>query len=111
MQRADRKAAIAAYKERKVAIGVFAVRCTTTGEVWVGPSTHLDTQKNGIWFMLRQGSHLNRELQAAWTRHGEDTFRFETLEQLEPEENAYLRRAALKERAAYWRDRLSALAL
>lgn len=32
----DRKAAIAAYKERKVIGGVYAVRCAATGEVWVG---------------------------------------------------------------------------
>src|SRR5262249_18716115 len=35
MDREDRRAAIAAYKERKPAWGVYAVICTATGEVWV----------------------------------------------------------------------------
>ena len=32
----DRKAAIAAYKERKTIAGVFVVRCAASGEAWVG---------------------------------------------------------------------------
>ena len=68
----DRKAAIAAYKERKVIGGVYAVRCTATGEVWVGQWPNLATIQNRIWFTLRQGSHPNPDLQtilaAEWRR-------------------------------------------
>ena len=32
MDGADRKAAIAAYKERKTAAGVFVIRCLASGE-------------------------------------------------------------------------------
>lgn len=111
MQRSDRKAAIAAYKERKDVIGVFAIRCEPTGQIWVGASAHLDTQQNRDWFVLRQGSHINRELQAAWTACGETAFRFEAIEQLEPEENAHFRRALLRERAAHWCQVLNAPAI
>jgi hypothetical protein len=39
----DRKAAIAAYKDRGADAGVFAFRCTTSGKVWVGPTPTLST--------------------------------------------------------------------
>ena len=37
-----RKAAIAAYKERKAAVGVFAVRCGPASAVWVGQTRDLE---------------------------------------------------------------------
>lgn len=104
----DRKAAIAAYKQRKTARGVFAIRCAPSGQVWVGESRHLDTQQNGIWFSLRQGSNRNASLQAAWTEHGEAAFSFEALERLPEETSAYLLRSVLKERCALWRARIGA---
>ena len=56
MDKAQKKAAISAYKERDDAIGIFAVRCVPSGEAWVGPSLNLDTIRNRIWFGLRLGN-------------------------------------------------------
>ena len=53
------------YKERKQVRGVFAVRCTASGEAWVSASPNLDTQQNGLWFQLRMGNHMNKPMQAA----------------------------------------------
>jgi hypothetical protein len=109
MTSSTRKAQIAAYKERPTLAGVFAVICEATGQVWVGQSRHIDTQQNGIWFALRQGSSPYRSLQAAWTAHGgADAFRFEILDRL-PEDYSDLRRKdELAKRAALWRARLEA---
>jgi hypothetical protein len=107
----DRKAAIAAYKERKPAYGVYAVVCAATGDVWVGRTRHVDTQQNGMWFALRQGSCPHRSLQAAWTLHGEREFRFEELERLGENFPEFGRLDELKRRAALWRVRLHASAL
>ena len=107
----DRKAAIAAYKERKIPVGLFAVRCSTTDQVWVGRSRHLDTQQNGLWFSLRHGSGLNRDLQAAWDAHGEAAFAFEELERLPDETLPYGRQAKLKERLAFWKAALDATSI
>ncbi|MEZ0170364.1 GIY-YIG nuclease family protein [Microvirga sp. TS319] len=104
----DRKAAIAAYKERKTPAGIFAVRCKATGQVWVGRSRHLDTQQNGLWFALRLGSSMNRSLQAAWNACGEAAFAFEELERLPDEILPYVLQATLKERLAHWRAELGA---
>lgn len=111
MKTEDKKAAIAAYKERKSAAGIYVVRCGTSGQTWVGQTPNLDSIQNRIWFGLRMGSHSNRDLQAAWTTHGEDDFTFETLERLKDEELAYVRDTLLKERAAHWRSTLKGLAI
>jgi hypothetical protein len=111
MDRHDRKAAIAAYKERKSAHGVYAVICTATGEAWVGCSRHVDTQQNGLWFSLRQGSSPFSLLQAAWTRHGESEFRFEELERLREDISEISRPGELKKRQGLWLARLQASAI
>jgi hypothetical protein len=107
----DKKAAIAAYKERKIAAGVYAVRCTVSGQVWVGQAQNLETVQNRIWFSLRMGSSSHRDLQSAWLAHGGNQFAFEVLERLADEELPYVRDALLKERLAHWRTELAALAI
>jgi hypothetical protein len=107
----DRKAVIAAYKERKAIAGVFVVRCAATGEAWVGQAPDLETIQNRIWFTLRQGTHPCRSLQAAWNAHGEAGLTFGECERLEEEESAYVRNAQLKERVQHWRTELKAEAI
>ena len=103
----DRKAAIAAYKKRKNPAGIYAVRCASTGQAWIGQTLNLETIRNRIWFTLRSGGHSNRELQSAWAAHGADAFAFEPLEQLKDEELPYVRDTLLKERAVHWRSTLN----
>ncbi len=107
----DRKAAIAAYKERKTVTGIFAIRCKASSQTWVGQTPNLDKIQNRIWFTLRQGSHTCRSLQAAWTTHGPDSLTFEECERLDEEATAYIRDALLKERAVHWRAQLNAEAV
>jgi len=107
----DRKAAIAAYKERKTIAGIYVVRCAASGEAWVGQAPNLETIQNRIWFSLRQGSHTCRTLQAAWNAHGEASLTFDECERLEDEESAYVRNALLKERLLHWRGELKAEAI
>ena len=108
MDKAQRKAAVAEYKKREDAIGIFAVRCAASGEAWVGPTLNLDTIKNRIWFGQRTGSASNRDMQRAWALHGSDSFAFEVLERLDPDEPAFVRDSLLKERGTHWRATLNA---
>ena len=108
MQANNRKSAIAAYKQRPAALGIYAVICNATGEAWVGISRHVDTQQNGLWFALRQGSSSQASLQAAWRRYGEAEFRFEELERLRDDFPEFGRLDELKRRSALWRARLQA---
>ena len=107
----DRKAAIAAYKERKTIAGIYVVRCAASAQAWVGQAPNLETIQNRIWFSLRQGSHTCRSLQAAWNAHGEAGLSFGECERLEDEESDYVRSALLKERQLHWRAELNAEAI
>lgn len=108
MQQIDRRAAIAAYKERTVRAGIYAVRCPATGAVWVGQAANLDGIANRVWFSLRHGGHPNRALQQAWQAHGAEGLVLEVLEILAEEESAYLRGRQLKARLAHWQAHLGA---
>ncbi|HEV2674925.1 MAG TPA: GIY-YIG nuclease family protein [Aliidongia sp.] len=108
MNGTDRKAAIAAYKERRVVAGIYVVRCIASGERWVGRAPDLDTIRNRLWFTLRQNLNLSPSLQAAWNARGVDQFAFEELERLPHEELPYVREAAAKRRLAHWRAALGA---
>ena len=107
----DRKAAIAAYKERKPAFGVFVVICSATGVAWVGCSRNVDTHQNQLWFTLRQGGCRHAALQAAWREHGEGEFRFEELDRLREDYPEIGRMDELRRRQALWRERLGATAI
>jgi hypothetical protein len=107
----DRKAAVAAYKERKSVAGVFAVRCGTAYAVWVGGAPDLDKIQNRLWFQLKMGGCPHRSLQAAWNAHGAGSLTFEVVERLEDEELAFARTAALKARVAHWAAALGAEAI
>jgi hypothetical protein len=105
-----RKAAVAAYKERKVVGGVYAVRCEASGETWVGHWPNIETIQTRLWFTLRQGTHPRKGLLEAWRHYGEAQFSFEVLERLELEDetSSYIRDSALKDLTSHWREKLKA---
>src|SRR5262245_13856136 len=109
MDKSARRAALRQYKEAKTAQGVFAVRCTATGETWVGVSRNLDQQQNGIWFQLKLGGFPNPALQHAWRAHGEAAFVYERLEVLDDKDlSPTAIGLMLKDADKRWRERLDA---
>lgn len=107
-----RKALLREYKERKVEAGIYAVRCTETGEAWIGATPDLSTRQNGVWFSLRLGSHREKSLQAAWNAHGAEAFAFEAVETVDVEGlDGVMRNAKLKDRRAHWIATLNATGL
>lgn len=111
MQRDDRKAALAAYKERKVAAGIFALRCPESGQVWVGQAPDIAAIWNRTGFTLRHGLHASRDLQSAWKERGGEGFVFEELERFEAEALSIGRARILNERQAHWAAALRAMKL
>lgn len=106
----ERKAAVAAYKERKVISGIYAVRCAATDQPWVGSAPDLSTIQNRLWFTLRQGNNTHRSLQEAWATHGSEAFTFEIVDRLTDDDDpGYIRNAALKSLHADWIDRLNGI--
>ncbi|MEK9970693.1 MAG: GIY-YIG nuclease family protein [Ferrovibrio sp.] len=111
MDRQDRKAALAAYKERKTAAGIYALLCRPTGQRWAGRAADLSKIQNRVWFSLRQNGHTHRGLQAAWNAHGAEAFAFEELERIEEEPLAFVRDRLLKDRLTHWCGQLAAEAI
>jgi hypothetical protein len=105
---AARKQAIRDFKERKPNRGIFAVRCSATGLVWVGSSPNLGATRNRVWFGLRLGSHHNPSLQKEWNLHGEPAFQYEVLETLNDDVAAMGVSDLLKEKKGQWVARLGA---
>jgi hypothetical protein len=99
-----RKAAIAAYKERKAAGGIYAVFCRPLNQRWIGRTADLDKIQNRLWFTLRQGGSLNAGLQAAWNTHGPDTFALEVVEKIDDEALDFVRERLFAERLVHWCD-------
>lgn len=102
MDKQRRKDIAQAYKERKVPMGIFRLRCEPTGETWVGMSRNLDGAANSVLFGLRMGSHRNAALQAAWKAHGEAAFTYAVLETLEEDLSPIGQGTWLKERLRHW---------
>lgn len=97
----ERKASIAAYKERKVAAGLFAIRCLATGACWVGRAPDLDTIWRRLSFELAVGGRRRPSLQAAWDAHGAEGLAFEVIERIDEEIDS-VRDKKLKARLDHW---------
>ena len=104
--KAERKEAAREFRERKPSPGIYQLRCRTTNRSWVDLSPNLDAAQNGQFFQLRQGLHRNKEVQAEWNAHGEESFEFVILETLSEETSPLLLRDLLVERKQAWAVRL-----
>jgi hypothetical protein len=98
----ERKEAIRAFKERKAARGIFALRCMATGQVWVESSLNLEAAQNGLFHFLRNGYHSDAALQAEWNAHGPEAFQYEVLEKLADDVLTIEARDQLKEKKLRW---------
>jgi hypothetical protein len=76
----SRKEIIREYKERKKPAGVFHVRNTVNGKIFLGSSLNLEGVLNSQKFKLSIGIHPSKDLQKEWNEYGPDKFVFEILE-------------------------------
>lgn len=74
------------YKQRRFPIGVYQIRNTVNGKIYVGSSVNLDAIFNRHRLELEVGRHRSESLQQDWNAMGEEKFVFETLAQIEEKE-------------------------
>ena len=103
----DKKALIRQYKETRRPMGVFQVRNTVDGKVFIGVSVDLPAMLNRQQSQLRMGGHPNKELQKAWNEFGAEAFEFEVLDTLTPSDRHYDPKDDLKALEDLWLDKLS----
>ncbi len=70
------------YKQMKFPMGVFQIRNTVNGKIFVDSSTNMNAKWNRNRLQLSVGNHPNKELQNDWNEFGEEAFQFEVLEEL-----------------------------
>ena len=75
------------YKNKEFKKGVFQIRNTANGKIFIGSSTDLEKIWNRHRAQLNFGGHPNQGLQKDWQTLGEEAFVYEILEELpEPED-------------------------
>jgi hypothetical protein len=96
-----------AYRQMKFRIGVFQVRNTESGKIFIDSSPNLDAIWNRLRMQLNNGMHPNVQLQADWKNIGADKFAFETLAEIEQkDEDAKDYTKEAKDLAALYIDEL-----
>jgi hypothetical protein len=77
-----RTALLKAYKQMKRQTGVFQVRNTTNGKIFIGSSLNMDAMWSRLQLELKLSSSRNKQLQKDWKEFGEEAFIYEVLEEL-----------------------------
>lgn len=95
------------YKETTVEAGVFQIKNTKNGKIFIGSTRNIKTL-NGVKFMLQNNGHRNKELQEDWNQLGQDAFDIEVLEKLKKNEDDpyYNEKEALGELEEKWLEQL-----
>ena len=98
---------LAAYKERVVLGGVYAITNTVTGRRLVETTQSLAGSRNRFEFSQTTGSAVSLKLQRDWDTYGSESFVFEVLEELERGETQTPREFAndLKMLKALWLEK------
>src|SRR4051794_29620615 len=101
----------AAYDERPRDAGVYSIRNTATGKVFVASTVDLASVRNRLEFGQTTDSTgvLDRALVADAREHGMKSFEFEVLDVLERDPNSDEREIAddLKALELLWREKLA----
>jgi GIY-YIG catalytic domain len=96
----NRKEIIRTYKQNLPEMGIFQIRCTANGKIYVAASRNLEGERNSRLFQLKMGKVVfNRELQCDLEQYGAGKFEFSVLAVLnppQPGENSEQQLAALE---------------
>ncbi|MGD0339860.1 MAG: metalloregulator ArsR/SmtB family transcription factor [Bacteroidota bacterium] len=68
------------YKQTPLQAGIYQIKNTVNGKVFLGSSTNLHGPLNRDKFMLSTGMHKNEQLQKDWKEFGPGAFSFDILE-------------------------------
>jgi hypothetical protein len=75
------------YKQNPRPMGVFLIRNMVNEKVFVGVGLDLQGIINRYRFQLTMGSHPNSRLQTDWNEYGSESFAFEIMDQLYPQDD------------------------
>ncbi|WP_276353328.1 GIY-YIG nuclease family protein [Cohnella caldifontis] len=93
-----------AYARSFRPMGVFQLRNTANGKIYVGAAMDLDGMRNRVFFMGGQTEPF-AVLRQDWRQYGPESFAFEILDRLDPKEDSLASQADL----AKYKEELDAL--
>ena len=103
----DLKTAKEFYKQTRREMGIYQIKNLASGKIYLGRSADLNGKFNSERFLLKNGMHVNKELQNDFTMLGEEKFVFEILDRLQPRENPdYDYSADLQTLESMWLEKL-----
>ncbi|WP_274364360.1 GIY-YIG nuclease family protein [Paenibacillus thermotolerans] len=94
-----------AYKSTFRPMGVFQIRNTESGKIYVDCTMDLDGARNRFAFSKQMNMITYSELQSDWKKYGGSSFVFEELDRIKPREETMNDVSELKE----YRDEVEAL--
>lgn len=77
------------FENKKVAMGILAIRNSQNGKIFLKPTLNAEAWINRTRFMLKNGQFENSDLQCDWTSFGEDQFSFEMIEVLKENKDPF----------------------
>ena len=87
MDKQSRKELTAAYKDRKVTGGIYAIVNSRNGKMLLLSTCDLLGSRNRFEFAKKTGSCINLKLQSDWQDYGNTAFDFKILEELTKKES------------------------
>ncbi|RIX85348.1 GIY-YIG nuclease family protein [Acidovorax cavernicola] len=104
-----RRTLVRQYKDSVRPAGVYAIRNTVSGRVFVAGSLDVEGAMNRARFELGLRSHRNKALQRDWLELGALHFSFEVIDRVkEKDDPAFDRAAELERLLALWSEELQA---
>jgi hypothetical protein len=95
------------YKQNRPDMGIYQIRNTANGRIYVGSTTNLEGIRNSRLFQLRMGKVVfSRELQKDLDRFGAESFEFSVLQVLENAETGTKSDRALAALYVRWLEKL-----
>lgn len=61
--------------------GVYCILCLKNRKIYIGQSVNIKKRFVNHRYMLRKGTHNNKNLQKAWNKYGQEMFKFFLIEE------------------------------
>jgi group I intron endonuclease len=83
---------------------IYQIKNLDNGKIYIGSTSNFKSRKSNHINNLRNGTHVNRFLQNAWNKHGENAFEFSILETTTIEDQYYKEQEYLNDLQPYEPD-------
>lgn len=66
---------------------IYSIQNLINGKIYIGQTSDLDIRWNRHKNQLRKNKHINKHLQNAWNKYGEENFKFDIIKKCSDEDN------------------------